>query len=171
MKSTAFLALQAPLKEQYRRDAKSALLTLRARGDVDKSSIACRVETGRGLAVAGMHPKAGGNGEGLCSGDMLLEALIACAGVAMKAAATVLDVPVKSLAISAEGDIDLRGTLGVADDVPVGITDIRLHFDVVSDAPREKLDQLLELTERYCVVYHTLRAAPRIDVRMSTARA
>jgi uncharacterized OsmC-like protein len=168
MNSRAFLAIQSPIKDQYRSDASKALLTLRASGTLDRTNIACKVETGRGLARAGLHPRVGGSGMELCSGDMLLEALIACAGVAMKAAATVLDVPLKSAAITAEGDIDLRGTLGIADDVPVGFRAIRMQFDVASDAPREKLDQLLALTERYCVVYHTLQSSPQFDVRLTT---
>lgn len=169
MDSHTFLAIQAPFKDRYKKDAKSALLTLKAKGALDDLKVACKVETGRGLAVAGLHQRVGGTGLELCSGDMLLEALIACAGVAMKAAATVLDVPLNSVVISAEGDVDLRGTLGLAEGVPVGFTDIRLRFDVDSDAPKQQLDELLKLTELYCVVYHTLRNSPKVEVKMNTA--
>ncbi len=171
MNSSSFLALQAPFKAQYKKDARSALITLRARGALDDLNVTCKVETGRGLAVAGLHPKTGGSGLELCSGDMLLEALIACAGVAMKAAATVLDIPLKTAVVSAEGDVDLRGTLGVTEGVPVGFKEIRLRFDVTSDASQQKLDALLSLTERYCVVYDTLRSSPRIDVRLNTVKS
>jgi uncharacterized OsmC-like protein len=171
MNSTTFLARQAPLKELYRKDAQSALLTLTAKGALDTLNVTCKVETGRGLATAGMHQRTGGSGLELCSGDMLLEALIACAGVAMNAARTVLDIPLTSAMVSAEGDVDLRGTLGVTEGVKVGFRDIRLRFDITSDAPQEKLDELLALTERYCVIYDTLRSSPRINVRMNTARS
>jgi uncharacterized OsmC-like protein len=167
MNSSTFLAIQAPFKEQYKNDANAALLTLKAQGKLDDARITCKVETGRGPSIAGLHPKAGGSGLELCSGDLLLEALIACAGVAMKAAATVLDIPLTSVDVFAEGDVDLRGTLGVADDVPVGLKNIRLRFEVKSDAPKARLDDLLHLTERYCVVFHTLRSSPEIDVVMN----
>jgi uncharacterized OsmC-like protein len=169
MNSSACLAIHAPLKEQYKNHPQTALLTLKAKGRLDDAKIACNVETGRGLAIAGLHPKTGGTGRELCSGDLLLEALIACAGVAMKAAATVLDIPLTSVEVFAEGDVDLRGTLGVADDVPVGLTDIRLRFQVTSDAPKARLHDLLHLTERYCVICHTLRTSPAISVRMDIA--
>ena len=159
-------ALQAPLKERYRADDKAGLVTLKANGALDSAAIACKVETGRALAVAGLHPATGGSGAELCSGDMLLEALVACAGVTLKAVATALDIPLKSGSVSAEGDLDFRGTLGVAKDAPVGFAQIRLVFDVATDAPQEKLDQLLKLTERYCVVYQTLRNGSPVDVRM-----
>src|SRR6266705_490385 len=142
---------QEPFKELYRKDAKAAFLTLRARGTADESAVTCKVETGRGLALAGIHPKAGGTGLELCSGDMLLEALVACAGVSLRAAAAMLEVPIKSATVSAEGDVDLRGTLGVTEGVPVGFKEIRLRFDVESDAPQDKIDQMVQLTERYCV--------------------
>jgi uncharacterized OsmC-like protein len=157
-------ALQAPIKERYKTDPKAAVVTLRAHGTLDDSNIACRLETGRALAVAGLHPASGGSGLELCSGDMLLEALVACAGVTLKAVATAIDVPLKSAAVSAEGDLDFRGTLGVAKDAPVGFSAIRLRFDVETDAPQEKLDQLFRLTERYCVVYQTIRSGPPVDV-------
>jgi uncharacterized OsmC-like protein len=137
MDATTFLARQAPLKERYQKDAQSALLTLRARGALDTLNVTCKVDTGRGLATAGMHQRTGGSGLELCSGDMLLEALIACAGVAMSAAATVLDIRLESAVVSAEGDVDLRGTLGVTDGVKVGFEEIRLRFEIASDAPGE----------------------------------
>jgi uncharacterized OsmC-like protein len=169
MDTNSFRSVQAPLRDRYKKDAKSAFLTLKARGMLDDATVTCKVETGRGLATAGIHPKCGGSGLELCSGDMLLEALTACAGVSLKAAATMLDIPLKSAVVSAEGDVDLRGTLGVADDVPVGFQEIRLRFDIETDAPRDKCDALLKLVERYCVIYHTLNSSPKLDVRMSSA--
>jgi len=166
MDATALRAMQAPIKERYKGDPQAAFITLKAKGTLDDASIACKVDTGRALAVAGLHPATGGSGLELCSGDMLLEALVACAGVTLKAVATALDIPLKSGVVSAEGDLDFRGTLGVAKDAPVGFAQIRLRFDVDSDAPQEKLDQLLKLTERYCVVYQTLKNGPPIDVAM-----
>jgi uncharacterized OsmC-like protein len=139
---------------------------LKAKGTLDDAHIACKVETGRALAVAGLHPATGGSGLELCSGDMLLEALVACAGVTLKAVATALDVPLKSGKVSAEGDL---GTLGVAKDAPVGFAAIRLRFDVETDAPPDKLDALLKLTERYCVVYQTLKSGPSIEVKLNRA--
>ena len=167
MDAAALRALQAPLKERYRNDPKAATITLKAKGTLDDAHIACRVETGRGLAVAGLHPATGGSGLELCSGDMLLEALVGCAGVTLKAVATALEIPLKSAEVSAEGDLDVRGTLGVAKDAPVGFAQIRLRFDVDTDAPQERLDQLLKLTERYCVVYQTLRNGPPIEVKLN----
>src|SRR5438270_1399002 len=167
MDATELRAMQAPIKERYKTDPKSAIITLRAKGTLDHALIACKVETGRALAVAGLHPATGGSGLELCSGDMLLEALVACAGVTLKAVATALEIPLKSGKVSAEGDLDFRGTLGVAKDAPVGFAQIRLRFDVDSDAPQEKLDQLLKLTERYCVVYQTLKSGPPIDVKLA----
>ncbi|GIK79890.1 MAG: OsmC family protein [Pseudorhodoplanes sp.] len=169
MDAAALRAMQAPIKEKYKGDAGAALITLRARGTLDDGSIACKVETGRALAVAGLHPATGGSGLELCSGDMLLEALVACAGVTLKAVATALDIPLKSGAVSAEGDLDFRGTLGVAKDAPVGFRDIRLTFTVDTDAPQDKLDQLLKLTERYCVVYQTIKAGPPVAVALKRA--
>jgi uncharacterized OsmC-like protein len=166
MDAASLRAMQAPLKERYKADAQAAVVTLRARGTLDDANIACKVETGRALAVAGLHPATGGSGLELCSGDMLLEALVACAGVTLKAVATALGIPLKSGSVSAEGDLDFRGTLGVAKDAPVGFVQIRLVFEVETDAPREKLDQLLKLTERYCVVYQTIRNGSPVDVRM-----
>jgi uncharacterized OsmC-like protein len=162
-------AMQAPLKERYRSEPAAASITLMARGALDDTKIACKVETGRALAVAGLHPATGGSGLELCSGDMLLEALVACAGVTLKAVATAIDIPIRSGTVAAEGDLDFRGTLGVAQDAPVGFARIRLRFDLDTDAPQEKLDQLLKLTERYCVVYQTIRNGPPVDIRLLRA--
>jgi uncharacterized OsmC-like protein len=167
MDATALRAMQAPLKERYKAEPASAFITLKAKGTLDDAQIACRVETGRTLAVAGLHPATGGSGLELCSGDMLLEALVACAGVTLKAVATALDVPLKSGRVSAEGDLDFRGTLGVTKEAPVGFVQIRLRFDVETDAAPDRLDQLLKLTERYCVVYQTLKNGPSITVSMN----
>jgi uncharacterized OsmC-like protein len=156
MDANELRAMQAPIKERYKSDAGAALITLKAKGTLDDQNIACKVETGRALAVAGLHPATGGSGLELCSGDMLLEALVACAGVTLKAVSTALAIPLKSGTVSAEGDLDFRGTLGVDKEAPVGFRQIRLRFDVATDAPQEKLDQLLKLTERYCVVYQTI---------------
>ena len=169
MDAAALRAMQAPLKERYKGDPKSAVITLKARGTLDDTAIACKVETGRAIAAAGLHPATGGSGLELCSGDMLLEALVACAGVTLKAVATAIEVSLKSGTVSAEGDLDFRGTLGVAKDAPVGFKQIRLRFAVDSDAPQEKLDQLLKLTERYCVVYQTLKSGPPIEVGLQRA--
>ena len=166
MDATALRAMQAPIKDKYKGDPKAAFITLKAKGTLDDSNIACKVETGRALAVAGLHPATGGSGLELCSGDMLLEALVACAGVTVKAVATALDIPVKAGRVSAEGDLDFRGTLGVAKDAPVGFAQIRLRFDLDTDAPQDKLDQLLKLTERYCVVYQTIKNGPKVSVSM-----
>jgi uncharacterized OsmC-like protein len=164
MDAAGLRALQAPIKERYKAEPKAAVITLKAHGTLDDANIACKVETGRALAVAGLHPATGGSGLELCSGDMLLEALVACAGVTLKAVATALDVPLKSATISAEGDLDFRGTLGVAKDAPVGFREIRLRFDLDTDAPPDKLDQLLKLTERYCVVYQTIKSGPPVAI-------
>ncbi|MEP7032323.1 MAG: OsmC family protein [Pseudolabrys sp.] len=160
-------AMQAPIKERYKSDAKAAFITLKAKGTLDDTNIACKLETGRAMAVAGLHPATGGSGMELCSGDMLLEALVACAGVTVKAVATALDIPLRSGKVSAEGDLDFRGTLGVAKDAPVGFAQIRLRFDLDTDAAQDKLDQLLKLTERYCVVYQTIKAGPPVDVTLT----
>ena len=166
MDATGLRAMQAPIKDRYKQDPKSAMITLKAKGAIDDVNIACKVETGRALAVAGLHPATGGSGLELCSGDMLLEALVACAGVTLKAVATALDIKLKSGHVSAEGDLDFRGTLGVAKDAPVGFAQILLRFDVDTEEPQEKLDQLLKLTERYCVVYQTIRNGPKVAVSM-----
>src|SRR6202163_2435927 len=166
MDAAELRAMQAPIKERYKTDPKTAVITLKAKGTLDDSHIACKVETGRALAVAGLHPATGGSGMELCSGDMLLEALVACAGVTLKAVATAIDVPLKSATVSAEGDLDFRGTLGVAKEAPVGFAQIRLSFDVDTDAPQDRLDQLLKLTERYCVVYQTIKSGPPVEVSL-----
>jgi uncharacterized OsmC-like protein len=166
MDAAELRAMQAPIKERYKDDPAAAVITLRAKGAIDEAHIACKVETGRALAVAGLHPATGGSGMELCSGDMLLEALVACAGVTLKAVSTALGINLKAGHVSAEGDLDFRGTLGVAKDAPVGFREIRLRFDVDTDEPQEKLDQLLKLTERYCVVYQTIKSGPPVDVQM-----
>ena len=167
MDAAELRAMQAPIKERYKTDPKAAYITLKAKGSLDDTNIACKVETGRALAVAGLHPATGGSGLELCSGDMLLEALVACAGVTIKAVATALAIPLKSGTVSAEGDLDFRGTLGVAKDAPVGFAQIRLSFAVDTDVEQEKLDQLLKLTERYCVVYQTIKSGPPVEVRLN----
>src|SRR5215467_516282 len=167
MDAAELRAMQAPIKARYKDDPKAGLITLKAKGSLDETNIACKVETGRALAIAGLHPATGGSGLELCSGDMLLEALVACAGVTLKAVSTALEIPLRSATVAAEGDLDFRGTLGVAKDAPVGFAAIRLSFAVDTDAPQEKLDQLLKLTERYCVVYQTIRSGPPIDVRLT----
>jgi len=149
-------AAQQPLKDAYRQDPAGALITLRARGELGEENISCSVETGRAMAVAGLHPATGGDGTLACSGDMLLQALVACAGVTLRAVATSLGIEVSGGTVRAEGDLDFRGTLAVAKDAPVGFTSIRLSFDLDTAASQEQLDTLLRLTERYCVVYQTL---------------
>jgi uncharacterized OsmC-like protein len=161
-------AVQEPLKERYRHDPETALVTLHATGTLGEG-ITCSVATGRALAEAGLHPATGGDGASLCSGDMLLEALAACAGVTLRAVATSLGLDVASGTVRAEGDLDFRGTLGVAKDTPVGFAHIRLRFDIDTDAPGEKLDSLLKLTERYCVVYQTIKSPPPIEVKLIRA--
>ena len=155
--------LQTPLKEAYRAKPEAALVTLEAEGRLGEG-ITCRVETGRALVEAGLHPATGGNGLAACSGDMLLEALVACAGVTMQAVATAIGVELRDGQVRAEGDLDFRGTLGVAKDAPVGFQAIRLQFQLDTDASQEQLDTLLRLTERYCVVYQTLQHSPDIAV-------
>ncbi len=167
MDATELRSLQAPIKDRYRGDPEAAVITLKAQGSLDEGGIACKVETGRALAVAGLHPASGGSGAELCSGDMLLEALVACAGVTLKAVATALEIPLRKGLVKAEGDLDFRGTLGVDKTAPVGFRAIRLSFEVDADAPQEKLDQLLKLTERYCVVFQTINQKPQLDVVMT----
>jgi uncharacterized OsmC-like protein len=171
MDSASLRALQAPIKDRYKTEPKAAFITLRAKGTLDDANIACKLETGRALAVAGLHPATGGSGLELCSGDMLLEALVACAGVTLKAVATALDIALRAGTVSAEGDLDFRGTLGVAKEAPVGFAQIRLAFALDTDAPDEKLDQLLKLTERYCVVYQTIRNGPAVALSLQRANA
>jgi uncharacterized OsmC-like protein len=169
MDAAELRAIQAPIKERYKNDPKAGLITLKAKGSLDDTNIACKVETGRALATAGLHPATGGTGMELCSGDMLLEALVACAGVTLKAVSTALEIPLRTATVAAEGDLDFRGTLGVAKDAPVGFAQIRLRFNVDTDAPQEKLDQLLKLTERYCVVYQTIKSGPPVEVTLARA--
>jgi uncharacterized OsmC-like protein len=156
-------ALQAPLKEKYRSDPATAVITLRAEGKLG-DGITCRVDTARNLVEAGLHPATGGNGAAVCSGDMLLEALVACAGVTLRAVATAIGIDVRDGTVKAEGDLDFRGTLGVAKDAPVGFRDIRVKFSLDSDATEEQLNNLFRLTERYCVVYQTLRNPPALSL-------
>jgi len=163
-------ALQAPLKEKYKADQKSALVTLKARGDLSGEGLACKVSTSRALIEAGLHPATGGSGLQACSGDMLLEALVACAGVTLKAVATALDFKLSGGAVRAEGDLDFRGTLGVAKDAAVGFTEIRLAFDLDTDEPQERIDALTRLTERYCVVFQTLAKPPKIALTVKAGR-
>ena len=167
MNGNELRAMQAPLKQRYKEDPQAAVVTLRAQGKLDDANIACKLETGRLLASAGLHPATGGSGMELCSGDMLLEALVACAGVTLKAVATALDIPLRAGTVAAEGDLDFRGTLGVAKDAPVGFREIRLRFDLATDAPQDKLDRLLKLTERYCVVYQTIRNGPPVAIGLA----
>jgi uncharacterized OsmC-like protein len=162
MKRDDLRALQEPLKRRYGEEPEAARVTLRARGGLGEG-VSCSVETGRALAEAGLHPATGGDGSLLCSGDMLLEALVACAGVTLRAVAASLEVPVSGGTVTAEGDLDFRGTLGVSRDAPVGFSSIRLSFELESEAEDDQLDTLLRLTERYCVVYQTLVAAPALS--------
>jgi len=170
MDSQALKDLQAPLKQQYRDRPETALVTLRAAGQLGEG-LTCKLDTGRALVEAGLHPATGGDGLAACSGDMLLEALVACAGVTLRAVATALGIELREGRVRAEGDLDFRGTLGVAKDAAVGFREIRLGFEVESDATEEQLATLLRLTERYCVVYQTLRNAPPITVGMTNGAA
>ena len=162
MDATVLREMQAPLKAKYRENPEAALVTLKAEGSLDGEGIACRVETGRALVEAGLHPATGGSGLQACSGDMLLEALVACAGVTLRAVATALEFGLKGGTVRAEGDLDFRGTLGVERAAPVGFRDIRLSFALDTEEPQDRIDTLLKLTERYCVVLQTLRNAPPI---------
>ena len=168
MNSADLRALQAPLKSRYRDDPEAAVVTLRARGQLGPDTLTCKVETGKALVEAGLHPATGGSGVAACSGDMLLEALAACAGVTLGAVSTALGVPITG-SVHVEGDLDFRGTLGVARDAPVGFRDVRLHFELESDAPPEQVAKVLDLTERYCVVYQTLRRSPGMAITHSIA--
>jgi uncharacterized OsmC-like protein len=168
MDSSELRAVQQPLKDAYRDDPREALITLRARGQLDEQAIACSVDTGRQLAVAGLHPATGGDGSLLCSGDMLLEALVACAGVTLRAVATALAIPVRGGQVRADGDLDVRGTLGVSRDAPVGFRSIRLQFALDTEATADQLASLEKLTERYCVVLQTLRTPADLSVQIST---
>ena len=167
MDSEKLRALQQPLKDAYRSDPASAVITLRARGELRAEEVSCSVETGRAMAVAGLHPATGGDGTLACSGDMLLQALVACAGVTLRAVATSLGIAVAGGTVRAEGDLDFRGTLAVAKDAPVGFTAIRLNFDVDTDAGPDQLDTLLRLTERYCVVFQTLARPAQLTAALT----
>ena len=169
MDSTTLRELQRPLKDLYRETPRAAVVTLQAEGEVG-DGVTCSVQTGQAIARAGLHPATGGDGLSLCSGDMLLQALVACAGVTLNSVATAMEIAIRSGHVYAEGDLDFRGTLGVSRDAPVGFRAIRLRFDIDADAPQEKLDKLLELTERYCVVYQTIRSSPPIEVALNNAR-
>jgi uncharacterized OsmC-like protein len=166
MNAEQLKALQAPIKDRYRKDPTAAVVTLRAQGRIGEG-IACRVDTGRAFVEAGLHPATGGSGLQACSGDMLLEALVACAGVTLKAVATALGIDLRDATITAEGDLDFRGTLGVAKDAPVGFRDIRVKFHLDAEASEDQLRKLLELTERYCVVLQTIRNTPPVAVTVS----
>jgi uncharacterized OsmC-like protein len=163
MNAAELKSLQAPIKERYRQEPKTALITLRAEGKIGEG-VTCNVATGKALVEAGLHPATGGNGLSACSGDMLLESLVACAGVTLRAVATALEITLRDATIRAEGDLDFRGTLGVSKEVPVGFQQIRLRFDLDTDASEEQLATLLRLTERYCVVYQTLAHPPKIEI-------
>ena len=169
MDSAQLRAVQGPLKDAYRENPSEALVTLRARGQLDEQAIACSVDTGVQLAVAGLHPATGGDGSLLCSGDLLLQALVACAGVTLRAVAASLDISLAGGSITAEGDLDFRGTLAVAKQVPVGFSAIRLAFDLDVDATAEQLQTLTRLTERYCVVYQTLAHSPELTMTVGPA--
>lgn len=169
MDSAELRAIQAPLKALYKENPTAAVVTLEASGEIGAEAIVCSVQTGRALAEAGLHPASGGDGLSLCSGDMLLESLVACAGVTLKAVATALGIAVRRGVVRAEGDLDFRGTLGVAKEAPVGFKAIRLAFELDTDATAEQLEKLISLTERYCVVYQTLRASPAIAVSVDAA--
>jgi uncharacterized OsmC-like protein len=170
MKAEDLRQLQAPLKSRYREDSAAAVVTLRATGTLGAENITCKVATGKGLVEAGLHPATGGNGLAACSGDMLLEALAACAGVTLRAVATALEIPLRGGTVTAEADLDFRGTLGVSKEAPVGFAEIRLYFDLDCDATPQQRETLMKLTKRYCVVYQTLQQQPKIAVSDITAR-
>ena len=171
MERSALQALQAPLKERYRAEPQAAVITLRADGRLGDEKVSCSVETGRALVEASLHQATGGPGTLACSGDMLLQALVACAGVTLRAVATSLEIPVRGGTVRAEGDLDFRGTLGVSKEAPVGFSDIRLRFELNTDATSEQLDTLLRLTERYCVVHQTLVGSPGVAMSFGAAGA
>src|SRR6195256_5788285 len=168
MNTDELRSIQAPLKERYRETPETALITLRAQGRIGEG-VTCKVETGKALVIAGLHPATGGSGQSACSGDMLLEALVACAGVTLSAVATAIGIELRDASLQAEGDLDFRGTLGVAKEVPVGFRNIRLQFTLDTDASDEQLATLLRLTERYCVVYQTLAHPPALTVTRNSA--
>jgi len=166
MKADELRSAQRPLKERYHKEPQAALITLKTQGRLGEG-VSCSIQTGRALVEAGLHPATGGTGMSVCSGDMLLEALVACAGVTLSAVATAIDITLDDAVVRAEGDLDVRGTLGVSREVPVGFQSIRLFFDLVTDAPADQVAKLISLTERYCVVYQTLRTVPQITVTHS----
>ena len=168
MKAAELRDLQAPLKDRYRAEPDAAVITLRAQGRLGDEGLTCKVETGRALVEAGLHPATGGDGLSACSGDMLLEALVACAGVTLRAVATALEIELRGGTVRAEGDLDFRGTLGVDKTAPVGFRAIRLAFDLDTDAPQDKIDSLIKLTERYCVVFQTLRTPAALSLNVTT---
>jgi uncharacterized OsmC-like protein len=168
MNAETLRSLQAPLKEKYRQEPNTALVTLRAEGRLGEG-ITCKIETGKAPVIAGLHPATGGDGLSACSGDMLLEALVGCAGVTLNAVATGLGIQLRDAKVRAEGDLDFRGTFGVSKDVPVGFERIRLRFDLDTDATAEQVATLIRLTERYCVVYQTLSRPAKIDVEYRPA--
>ncbi len=170
MNAEEFRSIQAPLKERYREAPEAAFITLRAQGRLGEG-VSCKIETGKALVVAGLHPATGGSGQSACSGDMLLEALVACAGVTLNAVATTLGIELREASLQAEGDLDIRGTLGLSMDVPVGFQSIRLLFTLDADASEEQLATLLRLTEKYCVVYQSLAHPPVLAVTRKTATA
>ncbi|MFI5304668.1 MAG: OsmC family protein [Nitrospiria bacterium] len=163
MDRTQFKALQAPLKDQYRNHPSLSKVTLSANGTLEEGRMICKVETGKKVVEAGLHQKTGGDGLAICSGDMLLEALVACAGVTLKAVATSMGLQIKDGTVKAEGDLDFAGTLGISKEIPVGFSEIRLSFELSTDENKEQLETLLKLTERYCVVYQTLRGVPKLS--------
>jgi uncharacterized OsmC-like protein len=167
MKAEKLKSIQAPLKQQYKDEPESAIITLSARGQIGEG-VTCKVDTGRAIAEAGLHPATGGDGSSLCSGDMLLEALVACAGVTLSAVATAIGVELKDATVTAEGDLDFRGTLAVSKEAPVGFKSLRLGFELDTDASSEQVESLINLTERYCVVYQSLINTPEIEVETST---
>ena len=171
MDAAALKDLQTPIKTRYRETPEAAVITLKAEGVLGLDNITCKVDTGRAIAEAGLHPATGGSGQQLCSGDMLLEALAACAGVTLSAVATAIAVPIRGGKVRAEGDLDFRGTLGVDKEAPVGFREIRLSFDLDTDAPQDQLDTLLKLTERYCVVFQTINTKPTLSVSMMSGSA
>lgn len=168
MNADELRSLQAPLKDSYKTDPDKAVITLTSTGELDADNVVCRVETGKALVEAGLHPATGGTGAFACSGNMLLDALVACAGVTLKAVATAIGFDLKGGSVSAEGDLDFRGTLGVAKDAPVGFRDIRVTFALETSEPQERIDQLTKLTERYCVVYQTLAKPPVLQLTVKT---
>src|SRR5271165_4978770 len=168
MRSSELRELQAPLKERYRAEPEAALVTLRAQGQLGEETLTCKVESGRALVEAGLHPATGGDGLAACSGDMLLEALVACAGVTLRAVATAMGIPVRGGRVIAEGDLDFRGTLGVSKETPVGFQAIRLRFEIDSDATEDQRATLLKLAERYCVIFQTLKGPPEITAQMTS---